>query len=237
MLNLSACTIIETRPVEIAAGITSIQEGCALVYVLENGVNKMKPSTGAAGEFYAGVALGNPVIPTRTNKIESIKVPATSPYTVTLARAPLADPFIAVEAAGANPRVVLAKAGAASSTEYAISGSVVTLHSSFAGRTLTVMYPYSISYAEVIQGLPGFDASRVTDLTSVPALGCIAVGEIYTDMFDPSVDWASFSSSNRIKLAANGMFTIGGSGTTIEGVVTALPTVTNGYLGMRIPAY
>ena len=237
MLNLSACTIIETRPVELAEGITSLQEGCALVYVLENGISKMKPSRGAAGEFYAGVSLGNPVIPTRSNKIEQVKVPAASPYTVTLARAPLADPFVAVEAAGANPRVVLAKAGAASATEYAISGSVVTFHSSFAGRTVTVMYPYSISYSEVVQGIAGFDASRVTDLTSVPTFGCIAVGEVFTDMFDPSVDWASFSSSNRIKLAANGMFTIGGSGTTVEGVVTAVPSVTNGYLGMRIPAY
>lgn len=236
MLDLSKCTIVESVPVEVLSTIGTVEEGMAAIHVLENGRGKVRPSTGASGEIFRGVFLGNPTVSTSGRRVESLTVPAASPFTLTLAKTPVGDPSVVVEAAGANARVVLAKAASASTTEYAISGSVVTVHSSFAGRKLTVTYEYSLTVAEA-QLLPGINTLARNDLGVAAAMGLITTGEIFTTNYAPEVDWASFSSSNQIKLAANGRFTLGGSGGTIaNAVVTKVPGVNDTTLGLYLNA-
>lgn len=238
MLNINASTLMETRPGTLASGVTACDEGTALVFVLENGVGRFKPSAGVANEVFAGVALGNPAPVTRTNRVEEIVVPAQSPYTITLARAPLANPLVVVKAAGANAKATLAyHASTVSSTQYTISGSTITVDSSFAGRTIRVQYPYAISAAELIQGPYGYDSNRVTDLTSVPAMGVITVGEVFVDNFDPASDWETWGGATPVKLGANGIFTLGGSGVAIDAAVISVPAVGNGFLGLKIPTF
>lgn len=238
MLNINASTLMETRPGTLASGITTMDEGTALVYVLENGVGKVKPAAGGANEVFAGVALGNPIMSTQTNRVETFTVPGTAPYQIKLARTPVGDPLVVVEAnSSGGTKVTLAKNASASATQYAISGNVVTLDSSFAGRTVRAQYAHALTVQELIQGPYGFDSNRVTDLGSVPAVGIISVGEVFVDNFDPLADWETWSGSNPVKLAANGKFTLGGSGATVDAAVIAVPSVASGFLGLKIQSY
>lgn len=238
MLNINASTLMETRPGTLASGITALEEGSALVMILENGIGKVRPSQGLATEAFAGVSLGNPSLPTSVVRVESFTIPAQSPYTITLARAVVGTPLVVVEAVpGGAVKVTLAANATASSTQYAIAGQVITLDSSFAGRTLRVQYSAALGVAEAVQGDYGFDSNRVTDLTSVPAVGIFSVGEVFTNMFDPLSDWETWvASSAPVRLGAGGKFTLIGSGAVVPAQVIAVPGVASGFLGLKISA-
>lgn len=237
MLNINKCSFIQTLAVPVASTVLAIEEGQAMVYVIENGEAVVKASTGVAGEFFAGVAWSRATTPTNAPLVEELIVPSAAPYTVTLAKTPLANPAAYVLASGASPRVVLAKSAAADATHYAIAGDVVTLDASFAGRTIQVVYRYTLSHVEAVYKF-NFDAFATVDLVSAPVIGIVKDGIIYTDMFDETVDWASWSASTPVTLGANGKFTIGGAGAVLDNAaVVAIPSVTDGMLGLHINAH
>lgn len=238
MLDLNRCTIVESVPATLASTVLAIEEGLALVNVLEGGYGRVKPSNADSGEMFRGVALGNAGQSTNMKKYETFTVPASSPYTVTLARTPSADGVVVLNAAGANPRIVLAKAGTASATEYAISGNVLTFHSSFAGRTGYMVYPTPMLATEASQLQYG-SANKFggMDLSIIPAIGLITTGEVFIDNYDPTSDWASWTTATPVKLAANGVFTLGGSGASVTSIaVTKVPSAGDPWLGLYLNA-
>lgn len=236
MLNLPKSQFIQTIPLQVASDILAIEEGSALVYVWENGLQKVKPSTGASGEFFAGVSFSRATTPTDAPIVEEITIPEDSPYTVTLAKTPVSDPGVVVLAEGSNPKVVLAKGSSADADEYAISGKVITVHSSYAGRTIKVTYRYTLSHAEAIYKF-NFDSFATVDLVSAPTVGVVKDGFIVTDCYDVTADWSSWSASNPVTLSSDGKFTLGGSGEELTNVaVMAIPSVLDGFLYLHLAA-
>lgn len=235
MLDLNKSTLIETIQHAVATGVNRMEEGMALVAVLENGKMKVKPATGAAGEHLVGVSIARAAMPTIAPRIEDLVVPATGPYTVNLGRTP-AGVVGATVLVNASTRTNLTAAGAADTTHFSRSGQVVTFDASFAGKTVQMRYSNDVSTKEATL-LYGFDAFVSVDLALAPVIGVIREGIIYTSCYDPLVDWDAIGGSNKVQLATGGIFTMnsGGQETSFVATVYETPSANNrGMLALLI---
>lgn len=213
------------RPV--ATGSTVTAEGQALVQDAVNG--GVKPSAGAATEIFAGVSFSQQLTPLALPKIESLVVGASN--TVTLAATPLAGTIrvVRTDTGAALTAAALTGDGA----KYTLAGAVITVDAALAGKTLSVTYRFAPTTVQVkaIQGdiPPGGAASSLLN-----SVGVIQAGDVFTTEYDTSVDWTSVNASTPIKLAANGLFTVGGSGIAVPNAfVVGLPSSDAPYLGVH----
>lgn len=239
MLELSKCNIQQSVPANVASNVTYMPEGSAVVHVFDNGEAKATPSTGVAGEVFMGVSMTRATTPTDAPMVEVKSVPYVAPFTVSLTRTPT-DPLlvgVVVVESGVLPRVVLTKAAAASATNFSLAGSVVTVDAAYADRQLKLVYRFALTHQEALL-MFNYDSQATVDLVALPVIGLIQTGDIATDMYDPTVDWSSWSSANPVRLAANGKFTLGGAGTALNNaLVTAVPSSnSSGFLVIRIQA-
>lgn len=232
MLELSKCEILESHQAEVnSAAVTSITEGQICVWSYVNGIAKVVPSGGTSGEKFAGIANSRFVTPTTGKFSEDIVVPASSPYTVTLSRtlASGAVPGAVILADDAARAPLVKHADTVNSGQFTISGQVITVDSSYAGRTIRVVYDIALSVNEAAL-LYGHDFSPVP--ASVDGIGVITAGLIYTTMYDPTVDWAAGQAT--IKTGADGKFVTSGNGMTLDAIVAEAPTPGQPFLGIRI---
>lgn len=206
-------------PIAIGAFVTA--EGCALVADNTNGIFGAKPSTGAAGESFLGVSVSQQLPLLNYPKVEE-KVQGAS-NVITLARIPSAGTSLVFNVTTGLPLVV--------TTDYTISGKVVTLQAATLGATIRVTYKFvpDATEARAIQGdiYPGGATG-----TSLSQVGVLRSGPVYTTEYDGSVNWAV--AAPVIKLGANGLFTIGGSGITVDAAVLQVPTSANPFLGLLL---
>lgn len=218
MLNFSATRITGSIERPVAAGSIVTAEGQALVMDLAAG--GVKPSAGTSGEKFVGFALATQINPEFAPAIETLDVVDGK---VALAATPVAGTTLVKNAA----------TGAA----IAIDGTTVTLTGNviagLAVAAVTVSYTrrLTVTEAKAIQGdvLPGGAASH-----AVGTVGTIYDGDVYTDQFDTSVDWAG---ATAVKLGADGKLTTAGSGVTLTNVtIVALPGVDSPFLGLHVNA-
>ena len=125
--------------------------------------------------------------------------------------------------------------GAAVDGDVTVSGKVVSCEALKEGMNVRVTYRYAMSVVEAksIMGdlQPGGPSGAM-----VGQIGFISRGVVYTNWFDPAVDW---SKATAIKLAANGMITDqSGSGVAIKGYVLAdgIPSAMYPFLGIKFSA-
>lgn len=232
MLDINKSMFIDTYPLDVASTVTALEEGTALVYVMENGKGKVKASTGAASEIFAGVAVSRATTPTVAPMVEELTIPATAPYTVTLARLPVGA--IGVVLVDGETRTVLAAIGSApTAAQYTRTGKDITVHADNAGAVLKVVYSYTLTHQEAVLKF-NFDAFASVDLAVVPVVGAVYEGVVYTTFYDNTVDWDSFG-AQPVKLAADGKFTLGGSGASVNAQIVEAPSAnSNGFLGIRL---
>jgi len=211
------------RPV--AAGYTVSAEGQALVADTTDGVFGVKPSTGASGEKFAGVALSQQLTLEYLPIVEEFVV-AEDEITVTLSHTPVGGTLRVL----GNGSALAVGTPAGDATKYSISGSVITVNTALKGKSVVVAYRYAptVIEAKTIQGdIPPGGAASLT-LNSV---GVIRRGDIFTSEYDTSVDWTG---DPDVALGANGLFTVGGSGTEINAVVIQVPSATDPFLGLEL---
>jgi len=229
------------RTKTVATGSTVTAEGVVLVGVLENGVEVAKMATGAASEKVLGFAkLDNETL-TFGAKVEEVTIPATSPYTVTLSHGSLqgsgpSSYSVRVDNAGSD-MTQDGSIGHPATTEFKVSDAAageLTFNSAQAGDTVTVYYRYDLTAVEATQVLPGV---RSINNGGSAALGQVTVmggvGEVYTHEYDVTADF----STGTLKTLANGVVTMGGSGTDLAAlgwVVIKLPDTNDPALGLRI---
>jgi hypothetical protein len=225
MLNFQESRIMQTIERPVASGATVTAEGQALVNDTTGGVAGVKPATGASTELFMGVALSQQLTPLYLPFIERQTVAALA---VTCSNTPAAGTIRVYNVTKAA--VVTAGAGAG---QYGISGAVITIVTG--GTTvntdvLEISYRYSPTTLQVrsIQGdIPPGGAAGLT-LNSV---GVITQGDVVTTEFDTAVDWTAANPT--IKLAANGLFTIGGSGPTVDCKIIKVPASGDAFLGLH----
>jgi hypothetical protein len=223
-LKIEKCEIIETSHSMVSTLVSRLEEGTALVYVMEGGKARVKGSTGVAGEKFAGVANSRHVTPSVAVSAITTRVPAVAPFTIELLDTPKVGDAPGVTIAG-----VAAAVGAALG-QYAIAGKVITFNAGDAGKTVAVTYRYELSQRKAML-IYGGDA-LVSDMTGDFMLARITTGVIYTDRFVTADNWADPAAV--VKLGADGMFTTAGAGTTLNAIVEELPQNSNGFLGIRL---
>lgn len=228
MILLTAVSkIVQSREFPVLSGAQVNAEGVAMAQDFENGVEVIKPSTGAANEKFMGFSYGPVFTPVTKSLVESLAVPASGAAVVAIQNVPVAGQiFIRDLTTG----VVQDAGDPANANEYSISGKNITFNAATAGNTMLIQYRYSPTALE-LQLEDNLMITTVSPTAVLNSVGVIQQGEVWTDMFDASKD---FSAATAIKMAAGGILTDHtGSGSAINGMLTHVPDVNVPFLGVR----
>ena len=228
MFDLNRSSIMESRLMEVASTVGNLEEGVPMIHILENGKGVIAKAAGAAGEKFAGISHSKHIRPTKGRMVETLTVPASGTFAVSLSRTPTgaaADRGV-FNAAGV---ALSSQASVTTNAQYNLTGKVVTVHADLAGQDVTVQYEYEFSATESAL-MFGSDLA-VLDVIAAKNVGIITVGHVYTDCYDAAVNWATTAS---IKLGA-GVFTgAAGSGTVVDAVVISVPAAGDPFLGLYL---
>jgi hypothetical protein len=231
MLNLQTSYTDDSKDRKLAIGVNpnSLQEGSALVSVIEDGYEKVKLSEGTKDEKLVGFAYGTWFVPstlvmtasaTLTGEVDtvqlfpncvadSIKITGTS----TFAAKTSAD---AVAAAG---DFFLDTATGTLTIKGAENEVVVIAYR----RNLTVSEQQTMFGSHSING----NANSLFEQVTVWK----GNGEIWTDQYDTSADW---SSATEAYTGANGLLTSDNTSGCVAGRIIGKPTASNPFLGIAI---
>jgi hypothetical protein len=215
------------RPVQVGSTITA--EGSALVATTTSGVFGVQPSAGASNEQFCGVSLAQQLTLLYFPAYDSLIV--NSSLVVTTTYTPSAGTLFVYNVT----RSAVVAAGS-SAGNYAISGQTVTVvtgGTTQIGDNLQVAYRFSPTTLQALSVMGNIPAGGAAALT-LGSVGTIVEGDVVTTEFDTSQNWAA--ANIVIKTGANGLFTIGGSGATVNGYVTAVPSNSYPYLGVHFAA-
>ena len=217
-----------------------VEEGMALCAVMESGhqAATVQASAGANDVFIGFAYSYYTISPTQLIAVETYTVP-TGGGTVTLVNPPLNG------ANGAGLRVynttassVISYNGTPGTGVYQIGGTgnqTLTFNAAQAGASVTVTYAYAPTVAQV-NAMVGegtyFGATQPTDVTGT--IGLIRRGLVYTNQFDPSIDFTAANA--QVRVGANGLLTTAGVGPLINGLVYELPTSDFPFLGVNFSA-
>jgi len=206
---------VDVLPLAMGASVTD--EGQGMIAVLEDGIEKVKPSAGAANEVFAGFAHFRTVNDTTTKPVvEEATVPAAAAYVVELAHNNLIAGQIRVYDVAGDADLTLV-VGAPAAGEYsldAVSGTV-TFNAAEAGRAMVVYYRYNLTVAE--SKMYYYEApTNYPDANLFQTVGVYkGKGRIFTSLYNQAIDWSATGLT--IRLGANGILTAAGSGAVVPG--------------------
>lgn len=208
----------ESRPVE--TGALFEDEGMASVFVKEGDQTVVRPSTGAAGEIFAGISQSRNAPPIfLPHVVDGIKAVAEG---LELPRTPIAGQIL-VRLDGSAATIVAGAPAAAG--EVQLQGVDITYHADDLGKEVAyqMMYEPTVTEARQIKGdvpVGGLPSS------AQGVIGLVKEGDVATTYFDASADWSGVLAE--VKLGADGLFTVGGSGATVPNcVVASAPSAAN----------
>jgi hypothetical protein len=220
--TLTLSKITDSADMIQAPGAVIRAEGLALVRQANAQSAGVLPSTGQAGEIFAGFAMAGtsaaPFLEAMTNKVETFVVPTTG--VITLSRPPVTgQTFVFDNTLGEAV------------TSPAVSGSQVS--GLTAGDEVTVTYKYALTVLEARAIFGDVEPGGYSG-DYISQIGVAKRGLLYTGEFDASVNWEA---ATAIKLAPGGQLTDQtGSGVTIPATVVAVPGVEYPYLGIEFSA-
>ena len=237
MINLQATRTLKTGYAPLAAGVHLEEEGQAFVSIKEEGERRVRPSTGAAGEVFAGFQISRAVPPHLVPKVEDFKIAkldGAAVATFSAIRVPVAGKLLVrIGAAVVTDIGADAAAPDAAGKVNHVNG-VFYFHDDDLGKPAEIQYHYEPTVTEAQQitgdaphgGHPGNAQGQA---------GFMLVGEIATSYYDSSVDW---SNCLQPRLGPDGMLTTGGSGTLLTNVtVLNSPSSQDEFLRLEVHAY
>lgn len=206
----------------VAPGAVVSAEGSALIADTTAGVFGVRPSTGAATDNFIGVSVSQQMSLNFMSKVEEFVHPAGNVFT--LARTPAAGTLSVYNLT--TGAVVVAGAGG-----WTLAGRALTLDAATLGNTLVATYRFAPTSTEArtLQGdvYPGGPAGA-----AVNQVGVIKNGVIYTTEFDGAVNWRAANPT--VRVGANGLFTIGGTGSIVNCAIVSVPSVAQPFLGLML---
>lgn len=223
-MNVQKLTrLFRTEHQPVQAGVIIEEEGTALVYVSENGLTVVRPSTGAADEVFAGFSLSRNSPPSYLPHAFQSSVPES--LVIELPRTPLTGQIL-VKVAGVKLEIVAGAPVAAD--EVQLAGRDLVFFAGQSKKSLFVQFVYEPTMAEartILGDMPiGGLASSAQGI-----IGIALHGEIGTTMYDASADWTGVINPN---LGVDGRLTVGGTGTKLTNVtVMAQPSTDVGSFG------
>lgn len=228
---------------DVATGQVVDREGVVLRSVLVGGEEMVQKADGSAATYaIAGFAISDNetigIIPV----VEDFTIPATpGPYEVQLAHTSIVGPAVpdssvrVMEIGGSDYAEETAPPSGTGKFTPDLTTGVVTFHSADQGKSVRIWYRANLTVAEA--RLRYFQRNINNDAGAVFSSVCVGTGtgEIYTAEYDTNVDWSTAipGGTAAIKTGADGILTIGGSGTDIPGgKVVHVPNVDQPYLGI-----
>jgi hypothetical protein len=207
------------QPIEMALDPTVTPSESGLAYVRTKdamGMEVIKPSTGAAGEKFVGVAYMDKHAAAQGVRIEyPARVPAAAPYTVALPD---------VNVVGATLKVVDAAGNVVAPAS--VTGNLLTFAAGDANKDLKLSYNYTLSAQQ--KQLLGISpiASSSEFISKIAVLAGYV--RCWVTNFDASAAW---DINADVTLGANGMFTMGGAVKAAECI--QIPTAADPFLGIE----
>ncbi len=216
-LTLSFAKSISEKNVKTAVSIS--REGLVLMREYENGEEVVLPSAGLASEDIVGFSASDNDSNDDTVRQEQVVVPTVAPFTVQLDRTTPITGQVSITGLVLNAGV------AAGQFDMNATGQL-TFNTAEAGQTFSVLYRYSLSVAEAkdLFRQRHVNNSAGADFERVSVWG--GKGEIQTDQFDASGDYAS----GEVFAGANGL--AAATGNVKIGNVTHFPSIENPFLGI-----
>jgi hypothetical protein len=225
----------------VATGETITEEGQLLIATLDasTGTEVVQEAAGGASEIVCGWAIRDNADNSTTSVVENGTIPATGTLTIQLSNNNLVASTPG-DGSTSQMRVVASSTGALTLVDAASPASgqcanepatgLLTFHGDEAGQTVVVTYRYNLTVAEA--RLSFFQRNINNEAGALfGQVGCgHGHGEIYTDMFDATVDWSAAGVIP--ESAAGGTVSSGGSGASIDARVISVPNVNNPLLGL-----
>jgi hypothetical protein len=230
MIKLQKTRIIKSFHRNVATGYDINQEGVALVYINEAGEAKVRPSSGVAGEKFAGFSLSQVQVPGELTAIEICN--GIGDVKVKLQKVALVAGQVAVIVDGVYLSAVAA--GSEAAGKFSVNGpkGEITLDAANAGTDLKpveikVIYKYLPTLVEAMNAQGQAPAGGVTAASYYSVTGVIVEGDIATDQFDVTDNW--FASTGPVFLGPKGILTLKSGGTELKGVnIIEAPSATVG---------
>ena len=223
----------DTQPV--ATGKTVTEEGQGLVAVMENGIEKVMPSEGLAGEKIVGFAMFRQKTFSTAALVETHVVPTAAPYVIELGKRNLLAGQIRVyDSVLATDLTPAAVPPVVAPTEFLVDlpNGTVEFNAAQAGDTVKVFYRYELTVAEAIQQF--YEApTNHPDPNYFSQVGVgKGKGRVFTMYYDQSVDWSGAAVAPALGLG--GMIVDGGVGPAIPSArVVQVPSPTDPFLGIE----
>ena len=226
MLVQKYTRFFNTEHRDVEPGVVIEEEGIALVYTKVNGRTYVRPSTGAAGEVFAGFSVSRNSTPKYLPKILAGKLIPDSGV-IDLGRIPLTGQIL-VKVGGVSGSVLEVSANEPVAGKVQLQGQKLFFFQGTPadgsnpavigdiGKEVYVQFIYEPTVAEArtiigdgpIGGLPSTNQERIGIAARMEELG--------TTYYDASADWSGVFNP---KLGADGRLTTGGSGTTLQNVI------------------
>ena len=188
MLEMTKTRIDDSTTYAVYEGSPFIEEGAALAidpsfYTGEDiAIGIM--ATPAATTSFVGIAYSYFTIPNTDVNVESLTVPATAPYTVTLTNTPTSGTTLAVkDTAGTS----YTSGSAAAAGVYTIAGNTLTFDASAEGLTVDITYRWNITVAQAEFRYGDGVAGRTVPSDVTGTMGVIRRGVVSTSCFNASV--------------------------------------------------
>jgi len=232
MFNLTTSYFNDIKERAVLAGASITEEAMALVYADDGaGGVAVQPSTGAAGEQFAGFAITDALKVVTEAYQETSRVPAVAPFTLQLKNLNILTPTF-VRVYDSTAAAVLPDAGGAPAAgqSWTQSNGLVTFNAAEAGNSVVITYRYTLTAAQIQDKYHGRCVNNTAqDYFSTVSVGCDD-GEIFTSLFDTSQ--AYVAGVTNIRLGSNGILTSTGVGEII-GLCTKIPNDDDALLGVK----
>jgi hypothetical protein len=233
-LKLSHASSRLSRP--LAAGATVSEEGKILVAVLEDGVEKvMVKDTVDGDEVVIGFASLGDAQPSQTSEVEEVAVPSAGALEADLRNTNLVSGRVRVVVKSSGQVLTVDTTYAGSPADNTVKVDLPTgrlkFHADEAGEVVVVTYIHDLTIQQSIQK---FGERHVNNRNLHAMHGQMEVasgiGELYTDQYDASADWAS---GGALKLGDGGIIAKSGAGVDLKATVVSVPSSENPLLGIR----
>ena len=220
----------------LAAGTVLDQEGVLVCAVIEDGVEKAALVAAPAGtEKVLGFTMLADSLPGRTSGVEEVTVPASGTLELDLRSHNLVVGRVRVlDVVAGTTRVVDATyAGVPPATDVKVDhvAGKAKFNVADAGKLFRLTYLHDLTLTEAKQMFgERFINNRGLHAEFGQAEIQCGIGELFTDQFDASKDYAAAATLN---LGAAGIITVGGAGPVLKASVIGVPSVDQPMLGIR----
>ncbi len=243
-LNLNESRLDKKRDATLDSAYTGVLErGMVMVYsgnVSATGEQMVIPSVGSTTEIVAGILWLSETSQESIPTIETLDIPSSAAYTVTLKNTPIGLTDLLVQRTDTNAELTVV-AGAPGAGEVGLVGKILTADSALTGVEIRVTYRYTITAVELARRGGRRSVNQGAERLYALATLCYGNMRLMTSCFDVNVIISAdpdVAANNVLRTAASGRVTVGGSNTVLgrcfqNPVLKLTPGIEQAFIGLE----